>query len=44
MSDWLATLLEPFYGIVDMALDNPAGVTMLASLLAGLIVALVALG
>ena len=41
MSDWLAMLLEPFYGIVDLALDSPVAAAVMTSLLGGLIIALV---
>lgn len=41
MSDWLATLTEPLYGIVDLFLDSPVAATVMTSLLGGLLAATV---
>jgi len=38
MADWLATLVEPLYGIVDAFLDRPFA-TVVTTSVAGLLIA-----
>jgi len=42
MDGWLASLAEPFYGIVDAFLDRPLA-TLLTTSVAGLLIAAVVL-
>jgi hypothetical protein len=39
MGDWLATLAEPLYGIVDLFLDSPVRGALMTLLVGGLAIA-----